>query len=377
MTTREAPLRIAHVVRQYHPSIGGMEDVVHHLARHQLAGGHRPWVVTLDRVFRDRRRPLPPRDELDGIPVRRLGFTGSTRYPLCPQVLAALGEADVVHVHGIDFFFDYLAATAPLHRRRLVASTHGGFFHTRFAERFKRAFFHTVTRGSARAYGRIVATSIADAELFGSIVPTGHLEVIENGVNIDKFHDRAAPRPVPTLICFGRWSANKGLTETLALFARLHRRAPAWRLILAGREYDYDRGSLAALAAAEGVGEAVRLVADPDDATLAALIGEASYFVSLSRHEGFGLAAVEALSAGLVPVLSDIPPFRALVERAGFGLLVSDDGHAACAERLLALHSVRAQAALRAHAVAFAGRYDWRRVAGRYLDTYRAMEPAA
>jgi len=369
-------MRIAHVVRQYHPSIGGMEDVVHHLARHQLETGHAPRVVTLDRLFRDRGTPLAPCEEVDGIPVRRLGFAGSMRYPLCPQVLAALDGADLIHVHGIDFFFDYLAATCWVHRCPLVASTHGGFFHTRFAARGKRVFFHTVTRGSARAYARIVATSANDGEMFAPIVAPDRLEVIENGVNVRKFHDRAARTPAPTLIFFGRWSANKGLPATLALIASLRRRDPAWRLIVAGREYDLDRPQLAALAATYGVHHAVRIVANPDDAQLAALIGEASYFVCLSRHEGFGLAAVEAMSAGLIPLLSDIPPFRRLIEQSGLGLLLPDEAPESAAACLIALHggAPAEHRAQRVRAIDFAAPYDWSRVARRYLDTYRSVE---
>lgn len=362
-------LRVAHVVRQYHPSVGGMEEVVRQIVRHQRDAGQRPEVVTLDRLFRQHGEPLAHSEEVEGVPVHRLPYAGSTRYPLCPQVLGELHEADLIHVHGVDFFFDYLAATRWLHHRPLVASTHGGFFHTTFAARAKRVYFHTVTRASARAYARLVATSDSDGRLFRPIVDGARLMVIENGVDVLKFHDRAAPTPRTTLIAFGRWARNKGLDETLALLARLRARDPAWRLILAGREYDHDAAALGAWAAERGVAEAVEIVPNPGDAELARRIGEASYFVSLSRHEGFGLAAVEALSAGLQPLLSDIPPYRRLVERSGLGLIVRDVDEAAAA--LVAGHaSGLAGEACRGRALAFAAAYDWREVAGRYLDLY-------
>ncbi len=34
-------LRVTHIVRQYLPSIGGMEEVVRNIARHQLRQGQR------------------------------------------------------------------------------------------------------------------------------------------------------------------------------------------------------------------------------------------------------------------------------------------------------------------------------------------------
>ena len=369
-------MQIVHVVRQYHPSVGGMEDVVHHIARHQLQAGHQPRVLTLDRLFSDRTHPLPPAETLDGVPVLRLPFAGSSRYPLCPRVLGALAGAELIHVHGVDFFFDYLAATSGLHRRPLVASTHGGFFHTRFAARLKRAFFHTVTRGSVHAYRRIVATSASDGAIFSAIVARERLAVIENGVDVAKFRDRAAPVPGKTLIYFGRWSENKGLPAALDFLAVLRARDPAWRLIVAGREYDLDRAALAALAAARGQQAALTIVPNPDDAALAACIAQASYFLCRSRHEGFGLAAVEALSAGLTPLLSDIPPFRSLVAHAGVGLLLAPDAEATAAGRLLALHAApaAAHAARRAAAIACAQHYAWPNVARRYMQVYRQAE---
>jgi alpha-1,3-mannosyltransferase len=352
-----------------------MEDVVRNITRHQLAAGHTPVVITLDHLFASPQESLPPADEVDGVPVRRLSFTGSPRYPLCPRVLGPVAGADVVHVHGVDFFFDFFAATRWLHRRRLVASTHGGFFHTRFAARLKRLFFHTVTRGSARAYARIIATSHNDGRIFQPVVGTPRLAVIENGVDVRKFHDRAAPAPTATLIYFGRWSLNKGIPEAIDLLARLRRRDPAWRLIIAGREYDYNAAQLHSLLAERGLQDAAEVVPNPDDEELARLIEQASYFVCMSWHEGFGLAAVEAMSAGLQPVLSDIPPFRSLVERSGLGVMVRGGWEDDAVEWLLASYHEASDAypARRAAAIEFSAPYDWNRVADRYLDVYSAI----
>ena len=49
----DAPL-IVHVVRQFLPNRGGLEDVVYNLARHSLQAGYRVRVVTLNSLFSDR-----------------------------------------------------------------------------------------------------------------------------------------------------------------------------------------------------------------------------------------------------------------------------------------------------------------------------------
>lgn len=373
---RDPPIKVTHVVRQYLPSIGGMEEVVRNIALHQLRRGQRVRIVTLDRLFRNTSERLPARELIEGIEVIRLPYHGSSRYPICPSVLNALGDAEVIHVHGVDFFYDYLAATRWLHRRPLLLSTHGGFFHTAFASRAKLAYFNSVTRISSAAYSKVVATSSNDGQLFSRIVREPKLQVIENGVNVEKFANQGSPELRPVLIYFGRWSVNKGLLQAIALFSQLHQLAPEWRLIIAGREYDHSLTELQAAVAKTGLETSITLAANPSDDQIRALTRQASYFICLSRHEGFGIAPIEAMSAGLIPVLSDIPPFRQLVETSGLGLLLANgDASSASAEELLRLHASLGitHPQMRAQAMAAANRYAWPQVADRYLDIYHQL----
>jgi alpha-1,3-mannosyltransferase len=388
-------ISVTHVVRQYLPSIGGMEEVVRNIALHQLRKGQKVRIVTLDRLFRNTSERLPAREQIEGIEVVRLPYYGSSRYPLCPSVLKALGDADVINVHGVDFFYDYLAATRWLHQRPLVLSTHGGFFHTAFASRAKLAYFNSITRLSAAAYSKVVATSSNDGQLFSRIVGEPKLQVIENGVNVEKFANQGATELRPVLVYFGRWSANKGLLQAIDMFNQLHQLAPEWRLIIAGREYDHSLADLQAAVTRHGLETSITLAANPSDDQIRTLIRQASYFICLSRHEGFGIAPIEAMSAGLIPVLSDIPPFRQLVTNSGLGLLLSDslptsdshtDGvksnrasgqepHRHAAEELLKLHTSLGgkYPQMRTAAMAAANRYAWPQVADRYLHIYQQL----
>jgi alpha-1,3-mannosyltransferase len=45
------PMRITHVTRQFTPAVGGLENVVHNLAKAQLKAGQRVKVITLNRDF--------------------------------------------------------------------------------------------------------------------------------------------------------------------------------------------------------------------------------------------------------------------------------------------------------------------------------------
>lgn len=370
-------MRIAHVVRQYLPAIGGMEEVVHNLARYQIEiAGHRPKIITLNRIFRNNDANLPAHETIEGIPVVRLSYSGSERYPLCPSVLGTLRHADVVHVHGIDFFFDFLALTRPWHRKPLLASTHGGFFHTQFAQRLKKLYFASVTRFSGRVYDRIVATSENDGTLFGGIVNPAKLTVIENGVDIKKYLDAASPQLKPVLIYFGRWSVNKGLFKAIDVLAGLRRRSPDvdWRMIIAGRAYDVDAAAIRTDARQKGVADSISLIERPSIEQLRAQIGLASYFICLSDHEGFGIAPIEAMSAGLRLVLSDIAPFRRLQNRAPSSVSIGGDVET-WTMQILSAHAC-GQAAYeqtRRLSMQAADAYSWEDVGSRYVQQYEGM----
>ncbi|MBE7248114.1 MAG: glycosyltransferase family 4 protein, partial [Actinomycetospora chiangmaiensis] len=301
MTPLAAPLSILHVVRQFLPNRGGLEDFVANLAREQARLGHKVRVLTLDRLFSAPDDRLPARETLEGIDIERLPYFGSPRYPVAPSVFRHLGDADLVHVHAIDFFFDAFALARPIHRRPMVATTHGGFFHTSAHSRLKKLWFEGPTRMSVRAYEAIVACSDSDARLFQGIVPGG-VEVIQNGVDLDKFAAAASPEPQRALLTIGRFARNKRLDRLLATLQVLNAGGPDWRLRIVGVPSDVTAEALTDQIDRMGLAGAVTLHTGLDAPAVRDLIGRSSLFVSASEYEGFGIALIEALSAGLVPV---------------------------------------------------------------------------
>lgn len=365
--------KITHVVRQFWPQKGGLEESVRQLCV-TLRRNHDAdvSVVTLDRTFSDG-KSHPAVEVVEGIPVRRLGFRGSNRYPVAPGFLEATAGADLIHVHAIDFFFDALALSRPFRGIPMVASTHGGFFHTSFASRLKSVYFATVTRAACQAYAVIGASSEGDGALFREIAGD-RVEVIENGVDIDKWAGAASPVYTPTMIAIGRWSSNKNMEGMFALLAELRRADPAWQLVIAGNPYDVSLADLERWAAAHDVATSVAIHAGPSTEELAGLIGAASFFISLSDYEGFGLAAIEGLSAGLVPILSDIVNYRIFVERAGVGAVLAADAATAAAQvRALAAEVAADCTRCRQAAIQGAARYSWAGVAERWQQVYASV----
>ena len=238
---------VVHVVRQFHPGVGGLENVVLELASAQANAGNRVRVVTLDRLFDGaKRQKLPAIDTLNGIEIVRIPYFGSSRYPLALSVLRHIKKADLVHVHAIDFFFDFLAWTKPIHRRTLVVSTHGGFFHTTYAAWLKRLWFLTVTRLSMKFYAGVAAVSTFDFEQFRLVRPKG-MVCIENGANVSKFYDASAGNFQKSIISIGRFAKNKRIDLLIEFAQALRRYDPEWKLTIAGRPGDLKVDDVIAL----------------------------------------------------------------------------------------------------------------------------------
>ncbi|PCK82628.1 glycosyltransferase family 4 protein [Rhizobium sophoriradicis] len=375
-TMESAPL-IVHVVRQFLPNRGGLEDVVANLARQTVRRGYRVRVVTLNSLFTAPEEKLPAREDIDGIEVVRIPWSGSSRYPLAPKVFGHLADADLIHVHAIDFFFDALAWGRLLHRKPMLVTTHGGFFHTRKYAAIKKIWFRTLTRVSAMAYRRLVCCSASDLKQFSEIAPDSLL--IENGADIGKFADTASRRAKRRIVTIGRFSVNKRLEHLLDAMAVLKTRDPDWHLDIVGAESDLNRADVEAAIEGRDLSGRVTLHVSPDNDAIRRVIAEASLFASASEYEGFGLVALEAMSAGLLPVLNANDAFTTLADRHPVIRLADFTNPEAAATVIEAAYEglSRQPDVVRSGLLDAARGYSWDIVAGRYIDLYRSLDVIA
>lgn len=370
---RRAPL-VVQVVRQYAPSRGGLEDVVANLSRRLQGRGYRVRVVTLGRVFTALDRTLPACETIDGIEVVRIPFKGSTRYPLAPSVFQHIRDADLVHVHAIDFFFDALAWGKLLHRKPMVATTHGGFFHTPRHAAVKLAWFHVLTRLSALAYHRLIGCSAQDARRFRSIAGRRVVE-IDNGANVEKFRSAGSKKPLRRIVTIGRFSSNKRLERLLDALSRLVVHEPDWRLAIVGVPGDQSEAALYRMIGERALEDHVDVHVGLSDGAIRHLLGQCSLFASASEYEGFGLVAIEAMSAGLMPLLHPNQAYRDLASRHS-EVRLCDFENAEMAARTInsAFLSLASDVAgHRAAAMRASQPYSWDHVAGRYAEVYEEI----
>lgn len=294
-------MRIAQVARQFHPKIGGIESCVLNVSRGLIDRGHEVKVITLDRDLRTGRKlggPAP----IDALPVERIPYFGSARYPIAPSWLRYVGDCDVIHIHAVDFFVDSaaLARFAGILRQPVIVTSHGGIFHTTRWAIAKRAYWRLVLKRSLRTVTTVVAVSDSDAKLFSSIVPPEKVVTIPNGV--DEAFGRAQSRRVRgRIVCAGRVSKAKAIDRVIQLVAKVSE-TPELELVVAGPDENGTRKGLELEAHRLGVASRVRFVAQLPLPDLANLVSSAHLVISAAPHEGFGITTVEALSAG-VPVM--------------------------------------------------------------------------
>ncbi|HTJ68715.1 MAG TPA: MSMEG_0565 family glycosyltransferase [Actinospica sp.] len=203
--------------------------------------------------------------------------------------------------------------------------------------------------------------------------------VIPNGVAYARFAAAAVDQPGQErwhdrlgryVLTVGGIEPRKGSIDLVEAYALLRTAHPGHRLVVAGGETLFDYRDYRARwdRRAEELGvEPIVLGAVPDG-DLPSLVAAADAFAFPSVKEGFGLAAMEALAAGVPLVVRDLPVLREVFGRAARfagtpadfateldrALCVADPDRRAAGQRLAASHT-------------------WAAAAHAHLDLYRSL----
>ena len=241
-------------------------------------------------------------------------------------VLAALRASDaaVVHAHLAGAVVaSRLAALAA--RRPHVATIHTlpgpGMEETRL-----RAAAALLTSPlSARVTAP--AREVADAHARSRWVPAGRVVVVPNagvapprspGFDHGAVRRRLGAGAGPLVVCVARLQPEKGVGDLVDAAAALRERIPGVRVVVAGDGPERER--LEQRIAAAGLGGAVALLGRRGD--VGDLLAAADAFCLPSWHEGVPLSVLEAMSAGLPCVATDVGGVGELLAHGEAGLLV-------------------------------------------------------
>ncbi|MEX2526074.1 MAG: glycosyltransferase family 4 protein [Gemmatimonadota bacterium] len=299
------------------PQAGGAETHLHEIFGRLARRGHE---VT---VLASGWEGAAATDTLDDMSIYRVGGRWSFAWKgpgAARRLIASLDPQVVVEdLNKVPLFL-------PRHTRKpLVLLVHHLFGATAFREAAPPVALATwlLERPVGRVYraSPVVAVSRSTAsDLESRGIPSGHIQVIPNGVDSAAFSIGAARTPDPTLLYLGRLKRYKRVDLILRAVARLRDRGIDVRLVVAGKG-DHS-GPLKALSAKLGLQNHVSFPGFVSPQEKRRLLGSAWVHVLTSPREGWGIVNVEAAAAGTPTVASDSPGLRDSVVDGETGLLV-------------------------------------------------------
>jgi poly(glycerol-phosphate) alpha-glucosyltransferase len=235
-----------------------------------------------------------------------------SRIAYAPGLAAGLAmeRPDIVHLHGI---WQYPSLVADRWRRRtggpVVVSTQGmlepwALANARAKKRIAEAFFErrNLSRAAVLHCSR---AEVAGVRAFGLSNP---IAVLPNGAAIPESAPGLMPPqfmsgPKRTLLFLGRLHPKKGISETLAAWARLAAEhsavADSWHLVIAGWDDGGYEARFRAEAVALGLGDRVVFPGPLFGEVKEAALANADAFVLASHSEGFPMAVMEAWAHAL------------------------------------------------------------------------------
>jgi glycosyltransferase involved in cell wall biosynthesis len=254
--------------------------------------------------------------------------------PLARWLRREAQRFDVVHIHALFSFSSVMAARAarrarvPYVIRPLGVLNHYGMTQRRAL--LKRVSFRNIEASLLRDAAAVHFTSHderVEAERLGvpmrsAVIPLG-IETPPIGNAEDFLKSYPALRSKQKLLFLSRIDPKKnleGLFRSLALLATTFRDLA---VIIAGSGDDNYVVSLKQLARELNVQELITWIGRVDGPEKSAVLAAADLFVLPSFSENFGIAAIEALAAGLPCVLGHGVAVAAEVESSGAGVAVA------------------------------------------------------
>ena len=396
-------MKIAHIVRRFTFSEwGGTETAVWQIARRQKKQGLSPEILctaALDRAGSE---------IIDGIPIRRfpcfypcfplseadrLALDKKGGDPFAPKMMKVLREGDyeIFHIHAGGRLARSAARIGKKRNIPRVMSLHGGscVIPPQEMEQMLRPLKHKFRYGNVfdrlrglagppeRLMDVLLALSREEAEALKIKFPEIAVEVFPNGIEHrelpapEEFRRRyGIPEKRRLILCISRIDYQKNQK----LLLKLLERTSSTHLLLIGpitAAWYYEE----LLALAETLGVSGRLTVipglSPDSPELLRALRCADCFVLPSRHEPFGIAALEALDAGVPLIASRVGGLKDFLIDRHNALLFEDDDPDSLLEAFHHLDPLRTQLIRAGHETA--ERYNWESLVQTLTGIYRRM----
>lgn len=320
-----------------------------------VGGAERLLVDTLRRLDRTRfdpsvcvlseKGPVGGEIEKAGIPLFVLDRMKTKQFdiPLVFKILRLLKKErfDILHAHlyHSGLYGRLAARLIPVARRPKLLLT----LHNIYPKRRPRR--HWINRVLSGWTDAVIAVSadVRESILLNDRLDPEKVKVVENGIDIERFKHSmdqktarqriGLPDAGPLIGCVARLTEQKGHVYLLRAFSELQKKYPAAKLLLAGD--GVLRNPLIEEATRLGISGAVSFMGTRSD--VPEILSALDVFVLPSLWEGLGLAAAEAMAAGVPVVGTRVPGLRGLIIPDKTGLMVEPADWAALAKAILAI----------------------------------------
>jgi glycosyltransferase involved in cell wall biosynthesis len=254
-------------------------------------------------------------------------------------------RADIVHTHTSKAGFIGRLAAYLCRVPVIIHTPHGHIFHGYYGATLTRVFIH-LERWAAQMTDRIVVLTEKGARehLDWGIGRPHQFVAVPSGVDIASLRPKLLAKQearrqlgwdahAPYILGVGRFVFIKGFDLAVRAMAQVLEEVPQSHLVLLGD--GPESAVLENLAKTERVHSRLIITAVKD--RLALYLSASDVFVAPSRNEGMGRAIVEAMSAGLPIVASQVGGIPSVVEDKQSGLLVPPEDPGALARALIRL----------------------------------------
>lgn len=355
-------------------TVGGAEDHLLSLARNIDRTRFLPFVCCIGR-----KGPIGAEIEAAGVPVEELGKLrkGGFDREIVHRIRALIRREriDLVHAH---MYHANLYGRLAAFREGVpaVISVHNTYVRPKILRRVLNGWL-------ARRTPFVLAGSeaIRDDIVRFDRVPPGKIRVVPYGVDVEKFNsalsrDEARERlglPADRFLVgtVGRLEEQKGQKYLIEAVGRLRRERKEMTLAIVGSGREEDR--LRDQATREGIGDAVLFLGTRRD--LPELFRAMDVFAFPSLWEGFPIALLSAMAAGLPVIVTPVGGVPEVVKDGINGLIVPAGDPFALAEAIRKVQEDPAGASGlgRAAAATIRDRYSHRTTARRIMEIYEQV----
>ncbi|MBS3093093.1 glycosyltransferase family 4 protein [Candidatus Pacearchaeota archaeon] len=378
-------MKICHVSMFYHPTFGGVEQVMYELAQRQLKEGHEVHVYCCDS---DKDSRLKLKEEIiEGVHVHRLPYIArlSLNTFIWPSLLWKFkGNFDIVHTHvSGHLYISIIGLLSKIKKFKHIHTTHCPWTDASFRPKIIRPFLFLndliFNRFAFRMIDKVIAITPWELDMLQKFTTKEKIKVINNGMDSiffkkitkNEFKKKNNIQEKNMVLFFGRLNPTKG-PEMLAKAAiNISKKRNDIAFVWVGPD--------------EGKAEEVKQLIKPyknmyylgplrGKDKIAEMYQAADMYVLPSYREGLPLTLFEAMASGLPIIASPVNGIPFEMKEPENGFFTSYGDIKAIEEKIILLienKNVREQ--IKKNNEQKATKYDWDIIYQKYIDEYKKL----